>query len=154
MFAGSPLFSTFMRPALASAQPPPPKDSRFPEGAGRAAFLSTCSECHGAETVIAELKTRDEWRKTLDNMASNGAQATDEDWKQILEYLDTNFSLILVNTADAARLARTLGVPQSDADAIVRYREEHGRFATLEDLKKVPGADAGRLDARKDRFVF
>jgi DNA uptake protein ComE-like DNA-binding protein len=36
----------------------------------------------------------------------------------------------------------------------VKYREEHGAIASIEDLKKVPGLDAGKVDARKERFVF
>ena len=34
------------------------------------------------------------------------------------------------------------------------YREKHGKFKTLDDLKKVPGVDAKKLDAKKDRIAF
>jgi competence ComEA-like helix-hairpin-helix protein len=40
------------------------------------------------------------------------------------------------------------------AQAVVDYRTAHGNFTTLADLKKVPGIDAARLDARKDRIAF
>jgi competence protein ComEA len=147
------LGSGLLLASIVSAQPPaaPP---RFPEGPGRAALLKSCSECHGAESAIAQFKTRDEWRKTLDEMAANGAEATDEEWSQILEYLDKHFSLILVNKAAASELAKTLDVSGELGDAIVRYRDEHGRFGTIEDLKRVPGLDAAKIDARKERFVF
>jgi competence ComEA-like helix-hairpin-helix protein len=36
----------------------------------------------------------------------------------------------------------------------VKYRAEYGNFKTLGDLKKVPGINAAKLDARKDRVVF
>jgi competence protein ComEA len=36
----------------------------------------------------------------------------------------------------------------------VKYRTEHGSFKTLEDLKKIPGVDAAKLNARKERIVF
>lgn len=45
-----------------------------------------------------------------------------------------------VNTADAATIATELkGIGEKTAAAIVAYREEHGPFKTLEELKKVKG---------------
>lgn len=45
-----------------------------------------------------------------------------------------------VNTADAATIAMELkGIGEKTAAAIVAYREEHGPFKTLEELKKVKG---------------
>jgi len=140
--------------SIVSAQTPESRDSRLPEGPGKAALLKACSDCHGAESAVGHLKRRDEWSKTLDEMAANGAQATDEEWNQILDYLDKHFSLIFVNKTDATQLAKTLDVPEAEGEAIVRYREEHGPFAAIDDLKKVPGLDAAKVEARKDRFVF
>jgi competence protein ComEA len=139
---------------VVSAQTPPATDSKFPDGPGKAALFKVCSDCHGAEASVGQLKTREEWSRTLDEMAANGAQGTDEEWNQILEYLDKNFSLILVNKADAKQLANTLDVPQPTAESLVKYRDEHGRFSDIEDLKKAPGLDAAKVEARKDRFVF
>jgi competence protein ComEA len=140
--------------AVVSAQAPPAADSKFPDGPGKAALFKVCSDCHGAESAVGQLKTREEWSQTLDEMAANGAQGTDEEWNQILDYLDRNFSLILVNKADAKQLANTLDLPQPTAESLVKYRDEHGRFSNIEDLKKVPGLDAAKVEARKDRFVF
>jgi competence protein ComEA len=139
---------------LLSGQTPPATDSKFPDGPGKAALFKVCRDCHGPESAVGQFKTRDEWSKTLDDMAANGAQGTDEEWTQILDYLDRNFSLILVNKAGAADLARTLDVPRETAEAVVKFREENGRFSAIDDLKKVPGLDAAKVDARKDRFVF
>jgi competence protein ComEA len=132
----------------------PATDPKFPDGPGKTALFKVCRDCHGPESAVGQLKTRDEWSKTLDEMAANGAQGTDEEWTQILEYLDRNFSLILVNKAGATDLAKTLDVPRETAEAVAKYRDEHGRFGAIEDLKKVPGLDAAKVDARKDRFVF
>ena len=139
---------------VASPQAPQPSDSPFPDGPGKSALLKVCSNCHGPEAAVGQLKTREEWSKTLDEMAANGAQGTDEEWNAILDYLDTHFSLIFVNKADRGELARTLDVTDGDGQAIVRYRTDHGRFVTIEDLKNVPGIDRAKVDARKDRFVF
>jgi uncharacterized protein len=43
-----------------------------------------------------------------------------------------------VNTASSALLARISGLSASLAEAMVRYRDEHGAFASREALKKVP----------------
>jgi competence protein ComEA len=140
--------------AIASAQTPQATDPRFPDGVGKTALFRVCSECHGPESAVGQLKTRDEWRKTLDEMGGYGAQGTDEEWTQILEYLVKNFSLIAVNKATAAELANTLDVSPSVAESIVRYRDEHGRLSSIDDLKKVPGIDSARIEAHKDRLVF
>jgi len=140
--------------AIVCAQAPTTKDSALPDGPGKTALLKACSECHGAEAAVGQLKTREEWSKTLDEMAANGAQASDEDWNRILEYLDKHFSLIFVNKADAKSLANALDVPAQEGEAIVGYREAHGRFGTIDDLKHVPALDPVKVDARKDRLVF
>ena len=148
------LISGALVSAAVSAQSPPPTDSKFPDGPGKAALFKVCSDCHGAGASVGQLKTREEWSRTLDEMAANGAQGTDDEWNQILDYLDKNFSLIFVNKADAKQLANMLDVPQPAAEALVKYRDEHGRFSDVEDVKKVPGLDAAKVDARRDRFVF
>ena len=45
-----------------------------------------------------------------------------------------------LNKADAKALANSIkGIGQKRAEMIVKYREAHGRFQSLEDLAKVPG---------------
>jgi competence protein ComEA len=128
--------------------------SRFPPGPGRDALFKVCKECHGPESVLGQLKTREEWSKTLDDMAANGATGTDEEWTAILDYLDTHYSLILVNTAPAKDLALKLGVSAEVAEAIVRMRTDKGKFTSIDDLKRVAGLDSVKLDSQKDRLIF
>lgn len=55
-----------------------------------------------------------------------------------------------INTADAASIARELqGVGLSKAQAIVAYREQHGAFKRLEDLRKVKGIGARTLELNR-----
>jgi competence protein ComEA len=145
-----------MAAALTPGQAPAVPDStasRFPPGPGRDALFRVCANCHGPESVLGHLKTHEEWSKTLDEMASNGATGSDEDWNLIQGYLDRHYSLILVNKASAKDLASTLDVPESVAQAIVRIRE-NGEFKTIADLKRVPDIDGAKIDAQKDRLVF
>ena len=51
-------------------------------------------------------------------------------------------------TLSGARLA------PDQADAIVKYRKDHGDFKTLDDVKKVPGLVTADLDKKKDRIIF
>jgi competence protein ComEA len=152
-----------MLSAAVAAQTPlaaqPPSSTRsaqspFPDGPGRAALFKVCNDCHGPESVLGHLKTREEWSKTLDEMSANGATGTDEEWNQILEYLVKHYSLIFVNRATATELAATLDVPGSVADKIVQARTEKG-IKSIDDLKQVAGGGAApKIDARKDRLVF
>ena len=125
-----------------------------PAGPGRDALLKICSDCHSAESALSQFKTHDEWIKTLDDMASNGAKGTDEEWNQIQAYLDRNYSFIFINKATAKELESTLDVAPAIAEAIVRRRTEKGNYTSVDDIKRVPGVDSAGIDARKDRFLF
>lgn len=48
-------------------------------------------------------------------------------------------ALLDINTADAAALTALPGIGQAKAEAIVRYRNEHGYFAALQDVAAVSG---------------
>jgi len=45
-------------------------------------------------------------------------------------------------------------VKRSEAAAIIQYRTDHGDFKTIDDLKKVPGLDFKKIEAKKDLLVF
>lgn len=58
-----------------------------------------------------------------------------------------------VNTADAETIARVLvGVGQSKAEAIVAYREENGRFESVEDLARVRGIGEATIKRNEARI--
>jgi len=127
---------------------------RFPDSAGRPEVLRVCSGCHDAEIVLANLKTKDEWAETLQNMAEQGAEATADEWRLIERYIDTNFALIPINKAAADELQLTMDVASEVATAIVKHRQDHGPFKSIDDVKRIAGVDAAKVDARKNRFVF
>ena len=135
-------------PAAATAQ------DRFPETTGKAALLKVCSNCHTAESVIQTLRTRQEWTDVVDQMSRYGAEASDQEFDQILAYLVKHFSPIRINKATAKDLESTLDIPASVAEAIVAYRAEKGDFKTVDEVAKVPGLEAAKVDARKARLVF
>jgi competence protein ComEA len=139
-------------------QEPPPATQgaadRFPDSTGKAALLKVCSNCHSAESVVQTLRTRQEWSDVVDQMSRYGAEASDQEFDQILSYLVKHFSPIRINKATAKELESTLDVPANAAEAIVAHRAEKGDFKTLEDVKGVPGVEAEKLDRQKARLVF
>ena len=43
---------------------------------------------------------------------------------------------------------------RSQAALIIQYRAKNGDFKSIDDLKKVPGVDVAKIEAKKDRLVF
>ena len=60
-----------------------------------------------------------------------------------------------INEADAETLARELlGVGQTRAEAIVRYRDEFGPFFTAEDLTQVKGIGPAVVEKNRGRITL
>lgn len=60
-----------------------------------------------------------------------------------------------INTADADTIRRVLkGIGMSKAQAIVAYREEHGRFYTLDELLAVRGVGKATLRKNEGRILL
>ena len=61
--------------------------------------------------------------------------------------------MVNINTADAETLAETLkGVGLSRAEAIVRYREEHGDFVDAYELANVKGIGERTVEINEARI--
>ena len=101
--------------------------------------------------------TKPQWESKVIEMLQEEPGVTAQERAAIVEYLSTNFKpggKIYVNKAAAKDLETALDLSSKDAEAIVRYRNERGSFRTLDDLKKVPGLDAAKVDAKKDRLEY
>lgn len=57
---------------------------------------------------------------------------------------------ININTADSEQLQELDGIGPATAEKIIDYREENGRFASVEDIKKVSGIGEKTYEALKD----
>ena len=138
--------------AIAAQSPSP-----LPEGPGKEVFESVCSLCHTPDAAVGKHWTRMQWEAKVTEMLQEEPEVTAQEREAIVNYLSTNFKpggKIYINRAAAKDLAISLDLSTKEAEAIIRRREEHGAFKTLDDLKNVPGLDIAKIEARKDRLAF
>jgi competence protein ComEA len=128
---------------------------KFPEGPGKAAVLKVCKGCHPPEIIAIKRHTREEWENVITTMINAGATGTDDEFNLVADYLTEHFPKLTrtnVNKASGSELVAGLGLTQKDADALVAYRQKNGDFKSMEDLKKIPGIDAAKLNPEKIQF--
>lgn len=61
--------------------------------------------------------------------------------------------LININTASKVELMRLPGIGESKAQTIIQFREEHGRFQSVDDLLQVSGIGAKTLAKFRDQIT-
>jgi competence protein ComEA len=127
----------------------PPRQDR----ADKAAFEAVCGACHPA-SLADGLRSESEWGETVEQMVKAGAKGTGEQFERVMRFLLRTLTKVNVNTATASEIAPVLDISGAAARALVKRRTEKGNFKTLEDLKRVPGVDATKLEARQDRVAF
>jgi competence protein ComEA len=77
----------------------------LPDGPGKDAFASVCTQCHGLDIITPLKRTAAEWKTTVAEMKAKGASATDQEFDAIAGYLAKNFAA----SADS---------PKTDASAV------------------------------------
>ncbi len=75
----------------------------LPDGKGKAEFVHNCTACHRADMVTRVKKTPDDWRKSVDEMASRGTDGSKEDLDNVVLYLDTNYAIDKSGSTEAAQ---------------------------------------------------
>lgn len=133
--------------------------AQLPDGPGKEETIKLCRQCHELERSVSLRQDRAGWQATVDKMVALGAQGTDKQFNAIVDYLSANFAgeplpKLDVNKAPAIDFESRLSLKRSEAAAIVRYRNANGPFKSIEDLKKVPGVDRAKIEAKKDRLTF
>jgi competence protein ComEA len=133
--------------------------AQLPAGAGREETQKVCSTCHELERSVSLRQDRDGWKATINKMMGMGAQGTVEEFAATLEYLAAHYPAnglppLNVNTAKAIDFEARLSLKRSESALIIKYRTEHGAFKSIEDLKKVPGVDTAKIDAKRDSLVY
>ena len=133
--------------------------AQLPEGPGKEATTRVCSDCHEIQRAIAPRLDRDGWKAEINKMVNMGANASEQDFALILDYLAANYPAgslprLNVNKAAAIDFETRLSLKRSEAAAVIEYRTKHGPFKSIEDLKKVPGVDAAKIEIKKDVLAF
>ena len=132
-------------PVLAQTAPP--------GGEGFKALKTVCGGCHTLALVTDRMRTSADWRRVFEKMARLGLPGADEEVYAAGDYVRDHLTVVDVNTAPAAEIARVLGVSRAAAEAIVARRGQRP-FSGLDDLASVPGVDRARLEQRKQKILF
>ena len=133
--------------------------AQLPEGAGKAEAERLCGTCHDVAKAVSLRQDEAGWGATVQKMIDFGAKIEPDEMVAVVTYLGKSFPAealppLNMNKARAIQMESRLSLKRSEAAAIVRYRKEHGDFASVEDLKKVPGIDFAKIEAKKDVLVF
>jgi competence ComEA-like helix-hairpin-helix protein len=125
-----------------------------PDAKGAATFARVCSLCHDGARILSNRRSKSQWTEVIEKMMERGAQVSDADYDDVIDYLLRHYGRINVNKATAEDLALVVGVSKSDADAIVQYRDGKGDFADFDALAKVPGIDVEKLGKGREAITF
>ncbi len=141
--------ATFLSTPAWGAGAPPPVHDLAREGRS---LKAVCARCHNLQIVMDTPMSYDAWHDTVQKMMDQGATGTDQQFDDVMDYLHRTMTTINVNTAGVDELQMVLNVPEAAAQAIITRRSTQ-KFASLADLKTVPGVDASTVDA-KARLIF
>lgn len=141
-------------PASAPAQQPESAATAQADERNAATFTRVCSTCHDAGRILSSRRTKDQWSEVIDKMVERGAQGSDDDYAEIMDYLVGHYGRININRGTAKDLATVLKVSDKDAEAIVAFRTANGPFVDFDGLAKVPDIDMDTLKQNRDAIAF
>nr|WP_228155361.1 ComEA family DNA-binding protein [Acinetobacter sp. ACNIH2] len=61
---------------------------------------------------------------------------------------------IRLNSATSEQLQQLSGIGEKKAEAILQYRQQHGKFKTVDELQQVKGIGPKLLQKNKDRLTL
>jgi competence protein ComEA len=139
-------------------QPIVPSGEGMPDGPGKDVTVRSCGTCHETRRAASVRLTREGWAAVIESMRLRGAKISPEEFPVVLDYLTTHFlgaapQPLNLNTAAQIDLESAGGLLRREAAAVIRYREQHGRFKSVDDLKKIPGLDFKKIERRREAVV-
>lgn len=128
----------------------------LPDDEGKELVEKLCQACHGLEMTVDSPGDLRHWKIVVDEHKGRGAaQGTDEELAIVTAYLAKHFPrTVNVNTAAADEMEYYLPISLEAAEAIVKYRTEHGDIESWEDLEKIPGLDMEALEEQRAAVRF
>jgi competence protein ComEA len=149
MLLAAGLWAGMIQPAAAQSN-----EQQLPPGPAKEKMQRLCVGCHEVDLVVARRHTRAEWDGVIEDMIARGTKGTEEELAIVAEYLSKNLGKINVNSATAKELEEGLKISEHDAQAIAAWREQHGRFKSFEEVRKVPGLDAAKMSEKRGWMSF
>jgi competence ComEA-like helix-hairpin-helix protein len=147
------IFSVALVPAVLGQDLPP--------GEGRETLMRVCTACHDIEAVPRLRYSREGWASLVSSMKDMGADATDAELAQIVNYLAKNFGKVQeaakktnINYATTKEIEAGLGLTAKESELIVGYRTKNGNFKDVDSVLKVEGVDAAKIQSAKDKIEF
>jgi competence protein ComEA len=126
----------------------------LPAGPEKEKMVKLCVGCHEIDLVVARRHTREEWDGVVEDMIARGSKGTDAELSLVTEYLNKYLGKVCINSATAGELQDRLKISEHDAQAIVAWREQHGKFKNFEEVRKVPGLDAAKTGDKRGWVSF
>lgn len=80
-------FFLFTSAVVAQEEP----GAKLPPGEHRDVVMKVCTKCHDPSIAAEQSFDEQGWKDLVDQMASNGARGTDEEFAQIVAYLSKAF---------------------------------------------------------------
>lgn len=118
-----------------------------------------CKTCHEIERSISLRQDLNGWNQTIVKMVGFGMKSPESELAIVAEYLAKHYPAdamppINVNTASAIELESRFSMKRSESTAFIAYREKTGKFKTFADLKKAPGINPEKVEAKKTQIIF
>jgi competence protein ComEA len=144
--------------ALACAPAADEKEiARLPEGPGKELVGKICLGCHDSGNFRKTRFSTEEWSDSVEDMVQRGATGTPAEIEAVVAYLTKNFGKgapVRINTAPFAEIKVVLGFTVPEVRALLEYRDKNGDLKGFEELVKVPGIDAAKVEMQKAQIVF
>jgi competence protein ComEA len=86
-FAAAVIVMSGLTAAAQNVSPPADEHPVLPPGPGRELMIRVCSPCHSPDLAADQQLDPEGWKSLVDQMASKGATATDEEFEEIVRYL-------------------------------------------------------------------
>jgi len=149
----------YMRPVFLLATFAALLPAQLVEAPGMKETDKNCKTCHEIERSISLRQDLNGWNQTIVKMVGFGMKSPESELAIVAEYLAKYYPAdamppINVNTASAIDLESRFSMKRSESSAFLAYREKTGKFKTFADLKKAPGINPEKVDAKMTQIIF
>ncbi len=105
--------------------------------------INLAKKCEDGEQIVipSKVQNEDSSQASSSDSAASGSSAS-----------SANNGKVNINTADATGLQQISGIGPSKAQKIIAYREQNGKFKSIEDLTNVSGIGEKTLESIRDQI--